>query len=76
MLIKKENPDYNPDLPESYENARFIEIKDCRGINDEFHKAFQKIYAKQVVDDSSEAIQDFLDSGNSTNHQNISATEP
>ena len=44
-----------------------IEIKDRQGINDEFHRAFQKIYAKQDnVDDSSEAIQDFLDSGNDT----------
>ena len=44
-----------------------IEIKDRQGINDEFPRAFQKIYAKQEnVDDSTEAIQDFLDSGNDT----------
>ena len=44
-----------------------IEIKDHQGITDEIHKAFQKIYAKQEnVDDSTEAIQDFLGSGNDT----------
>ena len=38
-----------------------------QGINDEFHRVFQKIYAKQEnVDDSTEAIQEFLDSGNDT----------
>ena len=66
MLIKKEKSEYNPNLPESNENARYIEIKDHQGINNKFHKAFQKIYSKQDVDDSSEAIQDFLDSGNDT----------
>ena len=41
--------------------------KDRQGINDEFHRAFQKIYAKQEnVDDSTEAIQDFLNSGDDT----------
>ena len=64
MLTKKKNSEYNPYLPEINENTRYIKIKDCQWINDEFHKAFQKIYAKQDVDDSSEAIQDFLDSGN------------
>ena len=66
MLTKKKNSEYNPYLPEINENTRYIKIKDCQWINDEFHKAFQKIYAKQDVDDSSEAIQDFLDSGNDT----------
>ena len=47
MLIKKENTNYNPNLPESHENPKFIEVKDLQGINDEFHKAFQEIYAKQ-----------------------------
>jgi len=53
MLIKKENSDYNPDLPETDEDARYSKIKNRQGINDEFHKAFQKIYAKQDVDESS-----------------------
>ena len=66
MLIKKENSDYNPDLLESNENARYVEIKDRQGINNEFHKAFQRSCAKQDIDDSSEAIQDFLGSGNDT----------
>ena len=43
---------------------KYTEVTDRQGINEEFHKAFQKIYAKQNVDDSSEAIQDLLGSGN------------
>ena len=66
MLIKKENPNYNPDLQEREENARHIEITDHQEKNEEFHKAFQIIYAKHDVDDNSEAIQDFLDSGNNS----------
>ena len=76
MLIMKENIDYNPNLPESDENVRYTEVTDCQGINEEFHKAFQKIYAKQNVDDSSEAIQDFRIVAMTQCHQNISATEP
>ena len=45
---------------------KYTEVTDRQGINEEFYKAFQKIYAKQNVDDSSEAIQDFLRSGNDT----------
>ena len=41
-------------------------IMDCQSINDEFHQAFQKIYSKQEVEDSSEAIQEFLDCGDDT----------
>ena len=67
MLIIKQNTNYNPNLPESQENAKHIEIKARQSINDEFQKAFQKIYAKQEnVDDITEAIQDFLGSGNDT----------
>ena len=67
MLVKKENAEFNPNLPESPNNLKHVEIKDRQGINDEFHRAFQQIYAKQDnVDDSSEAIQDFLNSGNDT----------
>ena len=39
-------------------------ITDCQSFNNEFQKAFQQIYMKQEVDDSSEAIQEFLDSDN------------
>ena len=65
MLIKKENPNYNPDLRTSKENTRYIEITDCLRINEEFHKAFQKIFAKNDVDDNYEVL-NFLDSGNDT----------
>ena len=66
-MLKKENTEFNPNLPESQDNPKQIEIKDRQGINDEFHRAFQKIYARQeTVDDSTEAIQDFLNSGNDT----------
>ena len=41
-------------------------ITDRQGINDEFHQAFQKIYSRQDVEDSSEAIQDFLNNGGDT----------
>ena len=34
MLIKKENIDYNPNLPESDENTKYKEITDRQGIND------------------------------------------
>ena len=41
-------------------------LRSCQGINNEFHSAFQKIYKKQDVDDSSGAIKDFLDCGDNT----------
>ena len=67
MFVKKENTDFKPNLPESQDNLKHVEIKDRQGINDEFHRAFQKIYARQEnVDDSTEAIQDFLNSGDDT----------
>ena len=66
-LVKKENTEFNPTLQDSHDKLKHVEIEDCQGINDEFHKACQKIYAKQEnVDDSTEAIQDFLASGNDT----------
>ena len=43
MLIKKENIEYNPNLPGSDEKARYTDVKDRQGINEEFHKAFKKI---------------------------------
>ena len=42
MLVKKDNPEFNPNIPESPDNVKQIEIKDRQGINDEFHRAFQK----------------------------------
>ena len=66
-LVKKENTEFNPNLPESHDNAKHNDIRDRQGINDEINRAFQKIYAKQDnVDDSTEAIQDFMGSGNDT----------
>ena len=41
-------------------------ITDRQGINDEFHQGFQKIYSWQDVEDCTEAIQEFLDSGGDT----------
>ena len=41
-------------------------ITDRQSITNEFHGAFQKIYSKQDVDDSFEAIQEFLESGGDT----------
>jgi len=46
MLVKKENTDFNPNLPESQDNLKHVEVKDRQGINDEFHRAFQKIYVR------------------------------
>ena len=43
-----------------------MHMMDRQSINDELHSAFQKVQSKQDVDDSSEAIQDFLDSGGDT----------
>ena len=63
ILLNKGNPNYDPTKAESEENSRLVPITDRQGINDEFHQAFQKIYNKQDVEDSSEAIQEFLDSG-------------
>ena len=62
-LLNKDNPNYEPTKAESKENFRLMPITDRQDINDEFHQAFQKIYSKQDIEDSSEAIQEFLDSG-------------
>ena len=43
MLVKKENTEYNPNLPESHDIAKHIEIKDRQSFNDEFHRVFQKL---------------------------------
>ena len=42
MLIKKENAEFNPNLPERQNNLKHVEIKDRQGINDEFHRHFKK----------------------------------
>ena len=65
--MNKNNPNYDPSREESEENPRIVPIKDRQSINHEFHKTFQKIYSKQEVEDNSEAIQEFLDSGGDTN---------
>ena len=46
-------------------------ITDRQGINDEFHQALKKIYSKQDVEDSSEAIQEFLDRGGDTKSEKV-----
>merc|ERR1711872_1147534 len=66
ILLNKSNPNFDPTKEENDGNPRLMPITDRQGINDEFHQAFQKIYSKQEVDDSSEAIQEFLDSGGDT----------
>ena len=63
ILLNKNNPNFDPTMEEIDRNPRLMPIKDRQGINDEFHQAFQKIYSKQEVEDSPEAIQEFLDSG-------------
>ena len=63
ILLTKDSPNYNPSREERKENPRLVPITICQSIDDEFHKAFQKIYNKQEVEDSSEAVQEFLDSG-------------
>ena len=66
ILLNKVNPNYHPTKAETDGNTRLVPITDRQGINDEFHQAFQKIYNKQDVEDSSEAIQEFLDTGGDT----------
>ena len=66
ILLNKDNPNYDPTKAENDGNTRLVPITDCWGINDEFHQAFQKIYSKQDIEDSSEEIQEFLDSGGDT----------
>ena len=66
ILLNKTNPNFDPTIEENDRNPRLMPITDRQGINDEFHQAFQKIYSKQEVEDSPEAIQEFLDSGGDT----------
>ena len=66
ILLNKANPNFDPTKAKSNENSRLTSITDRQGINNEFHQAFQKIYSKQDVEDSSEAIQELLDSGGDT----------
>ena len=48
------------------EHPKLMPITDLQSITNEFHSAFQKNYSKQDVDGSSEAVQEFLDSGGDT----------
>ena len=66
ILLNKDNPNYDPTKAESDGITRLVPITDRQGINDEFHQAFQKIYSKEDVENSSEATQEFLDSGDDT----------
>ena len=56
IIFNKANPNFDPTMANSNENQQLMPITDRQGINDEFHIAFQKIYSKQDVEDSSEAI--------------------
>ena len=56
ILLNKSNPNFDPSMAESDENLQLMPITDRQGINDEFHQAFQKIYSKQDVENSSKAI--------------------
>ena len=54
---------YDPSIKVIKGNPMTIAIMDSQSFNDEFHKTFQeKNYKKQIVNDSSTAIQEFLDS--------------
>ena len=66
ILLNNSNPNFDPSMAESNENPRSVPITDRQDINDEFHQAFQKVYSKQNVEDSSKAIHEFLDSGGDT----------
>ena len=52
ILLNKANPNFDPTEAESDRNPRLMPNTDRQSINDEF----QKIYSKQDVEDSSEAI--------------------
>ena len=49
---------------------------DHQSIDDKFHNAFKNIYIKKKVEDSFEAIQEFLDSGSDTKPWNTSNSRP
>ena len=60
MLLSKENQIFGPSREVSKTNPKLMPLTDCESINNELHKAFQQIYIKWEVDDSSEAIQKYL----------------
>ena len=60
MLLSKENQIFGPSREVSETNPKLMPLTDCESINNEMHKAFQQIYIKREVDDSSEAIQKYL----------------
>ena len=51
---------------EENDTNRLTTVTDWQGINVEFLKAFKKIYKKQGIDDSSEAIRESLDCDDDT----------
>ena len=75
ILLNKVNPNYDPTKAENDGNTRLVQITDIQGINDEFHQAFQKIYSKQDVEDSSEAIKECLDSSGWKDQVHLALTE-
>ena len=60
MLLSKENQIFGPSREVSKTNPKLMPLTDCESINNELHKAFQQLYIKWEVDDSSEAIQKYL----------------
>ena len=76
MLIMKENSEYSPDLPESDENARYVEIKDRQGINDDIHKAFQKSMLNKTLMTVLKLYRISLIVAMTLSHQNISPKKP
>ena len=65
-MLNKDNPNYDRTKAESDGNIQLMPVTDRQVINDEFHQSFQNIYSKQEVEDSSEVIQEFLDSSRDT----------
>ena len=62
-------------MEESETNPKYITVMDQQGVNEEFHEAFQKINRKRDVDDSSEAIEEFLDSDDDLNSKVLTEEE-
>ena len=59
MLLSKENPIFDPSREVSETNPKLMPLTDCESNNYKMHKAFQQIYIKWEVDDSSEANQKY-----------------
>ena len=74
-MIEKEYTNYNPNLPESNKNARYTEVTDRQGINEEFHKAFQKSMQNKMLMKVLKLYRTSWIVAMTQCHQNISPTE-